>query len=201
MEFCKQCECKCKPIDKACVSKFSDIKDPTILSASHYEKATNDIDSLIGDDCADELCAALKKAAEDAETNGTTILEELPDLWKNIIQDKHFKMWYANRLLWHWLNGASISELSESGLVTTRNNDDDYKNDYEHATEAERKRMQQSAKFYSDEARGKFNKRYWHRNKHQYDCAEQDCGCSKYHKCEEHCDKPPRKGGIGIVVI
>lgn len=201
MEFCNECECKCKPIDKNCVTKFSDIKDVTILNSSHYEKATNDIDSLIGEDCAEDLCAALKKAAEDAETNNTSILDELPQIWKDIVQNKHFKMWYANRLLWHWLNGASVSELSSSGLVTTRNNDDDYKNDYSHASETERKRMQNSAKFYADEARNKFNKRYWSLKKHLYPCAELDCGCSKNYKCPEHCDKKKGGGGIGMVVI
>lgn len=198
MEFCNQCECKCKPIDKACVTQYSDIKDPSILDASHYEKATGDIDSLIGDDCADALCEALKQAAKDAETNDTSILEELDDAWKNIIENKHFKMWYANRLLWHWLNGASISELSASGLVTLRN-DDDYKNSFEQATEEERQRLQNSAKFYSDKGKSKFDKRYWCKNKHLYDCAEQDCGCTKHLKCQKH--RPKGSGGIGMVVI
>lgn len=208
MEICKECECKCRPINKDCVTRFSDIKDVTILDSSHYEKATDDISTMIGDDCADELCNALKQASIDAEEHNTAnptdikaAIDFLDDAWKVIIENKQFKMWYANRLLWHWVFGASTSEITASGLVTTRNNDDAYKADSEHAGPTERQRIQNSAKFYSEKARNKFKNKFWNEIAHNYDCAELDCGCTKHTKCEKHGDKPRAKNRIGITVI
>lgn len=207
MENCNECPCSCKPVSQQCITKYSDITNPTILSVNHYQKASDDIDSLIGIDCADELCAALEQAVEDlAEYNTNnpggpekTTEDFLSAKWLNIIENRHFKKWYSNRLLWHWLHGASISELTVSGLVTTSNNDTDYKNQFQNALETERRRMQDSAEFYSSDAKNKFIHTYWNKKAHLYSCVVLDCGCSKKYKCKQH-NAPPNTG-IGMSVI
>lgn len=201
MEICNQCSCSCKPVSAECITRYSDITDPTILHPNHYQKATDNIDDLLGIDCAEELCSALEATVEALEADGDpdkTIEDFLEDKWLNVINNRHFKKWYSNRLLWHWLHGASISELSASGLVSTSNTDDSYKDNYTLADETERRRMQDSAEFYSSEAKSKFLSTYWYKNINLYDCAELECGCTKHYKCKQHC--PPKKG-IGMNVI
>ncbi len=212
MEYCEKCACSCKPISLDCISKYTDIYDVTVIQANHYAKATLDLEDLIGVDCADELCDALTAAYEqlEASTDPNASIEDfLPQQWLDILKNKYFQMWYANKLLWHFLHGASISEVKSAGLVTTSNNDADYKNDYQHAEEDERRRMQTAAKFYADAARNKFIDLFWCHAKHNYSCAELDCGCNKRKKCETHCethcdpchDNHYKKRGIGIDII
>lgn len=205
MEYCQKCACSCKPINLECVADYTDIQEVNVIRTNHYNKASLDMEELIGVDCADELCNALSLAYEqlgESTDENATIEDFLPEIWLNIINNRYFKMWYANRLLWHYVNGASISEIRASGLVTTSNNDSEYKNDYQHAGEKERKRIETSAKFYSDQARTKFNDLFWCYEKTKYPCAELDCGCNKHHKCELHCDPCHKKRkGIGIDII
>lgn len=206
MENCKNCPCNCKPISDDCVTKYSDIQNPKVLNENHYQKATDDIDDLIGVDCAEELCSALISAVAAAneynESNPTepkkTFIDFLPSKWLDVINNRHFKKWYANRLLWHWVHGPSISEIKSSGLVTQSNNDPDYKNDFAQAQENERKRMERGANVYASQGRSKFLSEYWNKNIGLYPCAVLECGCTNTHKCKTHC--PPQQG-IGMVAI
>jgi hypothetical protein len=191
----------CKPVSAQCITSNSEITDPNILKANHYRKATDDIDDLIGVDCADELCNALKQAVLDLEEYNElnpdgpekTIDDFLADKWLNVVNNRHFQKWYSNRLLWHWLHGASTSELTASGLVTFNNSDDSYKNNFNQAVEEERKRMEDSADFYASQARFKFISTFWNVNTSNYDCIVSECGCSKTYTCQDHCT-PPRTG-------
>lgn len=192
MENCENCPCSCKPISHDCIERYSAINDACVLNPDDYSKATDDIDDLIGADCAEQLCEALSQAAEDAETNDNTIDDNLAQIWLDIINNKHFQSWYANRLLFHWVFGASISKLTQEGLVTTSNTDTQYKNGYVQSQENERKRIQESAKFYSDKSRRKFLEQYWYKNFKRYPCYELECGCTKTYLCELHCPPPPR---------
>lgn len=199
MEDCNSCPCTCKPISEDCVIRFSEISDPTILKESHWQKATDDIDDLIGEDCASELCAAISVAIQEANAaNETDYLPYLATAWVNVISNKHFKKWYANRLLFHWLRGASISEIKASGLITQSNNDEQYKNSFQQAQEKERQRLEDATAGYSLAARGKFINEYWLKNTNLYSCAVSECGCTKTNKCKAHCKKI---GGLGFKVV
>jgi len=181
-----------------CVTRFADIKDPTVLTSAHWQKATNDIDDLIGVDCANELCAALVAAVEESNANpGTTFADYLAANWLAVITNKYFQSWYANRLLWHWLNGSSISDVRASGLVVQSNADEQYKNGFIQATKAELDRMMGSATFYATQGRTRFLNEYWYKNTNLYSCAVLECGCSKVYTCSKHVKKI---GGIGFVV-
>ena len=207
MENCKDCPCMCKPVSAQCITSNCDITDPNILKKNHYRKATDDIDNLLGIDCSDELCEALKQAVLDLEQYNIdnpggpamTIDDFVPQKWLNVVNNRHFQKWYSNRLLWHWLHGASISELTSSGLVTMSNSDEQYKNNSNQALEDERKRMQDSSDFYSSEARFKFINTFWNKSTSQYSCIVQSCGCSKSHTCKDHCT--PSNNGIKMRVV
>lgn len=190
MESCKDCPCLCKPITNKCIQMYSSITDACVLGTDDFAKASDDIDDLIGMDCAEQLCEALKKASEDAELNGNSIKDNLAKIWLDIIGNRHFKSWYANRLLFHWAFGASISQIEQQGLITISNSDSEYNKNFEHATEAERKRIQESAKHYANKSRRKFIDHFWLHNLDRYPCYELECGCTKLKKCEVHC--PPR---------
>lgn len=194
MENCNECPCSCKPISDKCIQANSSIADVSVLGTDDFTKATDDIDDLIGADCAEMLCEALSKAAEDAEANDNSISDNLAQIWLDIINNRHFQSWYANRLLFHWVYGASISQIAQAGLVTARSDDDNFNNAFEHASEKERKRIQDSAQTYSDKARTKFLKTYWLKpeNLSRYPCYELECGCTKKYKCKIHCPPPPR---------
>ena len=196
VEPCNTCPCNCRPISPDCVTQYSEIDDPKILKDNHWRKATDDIEELIGVDCADQLCEDLKSAIvelNDYNENKQpadpekTIENFLQSKWLNVVTNKYFKKWYANKLLWHWLYGASISELTLSGLVTTSNSDDQYKNNYAAALEKERKRLQDSATFYFEKAQYSFIKYYWDKNTSLYNCIESTCS--------EECGKVVSKRG------
>ena len=82
-----------------------------------------------------------------------------------------------------------------------------------HLEEDERRRMQTAAKFYADAARNKFIDLFWCHAKHNYSCAELDCGCNKRKKCDAHCEPcndhnhhhnhyhTNKRRGIGIDII
>ncbi len=181
-----------------CVTRFADIKDPTVLTNAHWQKASDDIEDLLGVDCSNELCAALVAAVEESNANpGTTFADYLSANWLAVIKNKDFQKWYANRLLWHWLNGSSISDVRASGLVVLSNTDEQYKNGFVAASKAELDRMMGSATFYATQGRTRFLNNYWYKNTNLYSCAVLECGCTKDYKCSRHVKKI---GGIGFVV-
>lgn len=200
MEICKECECNCRPVSIDCIIKNSDIQDLETVTDKLIMLTTSSIDDLIGDDCAEELCVALETAAEAAEAaNAPDILPFLPDAWKNIITNNHFKAWYAFKLQWHFLKGASISEIISNKLISTSKSDPDYKDDYEEAVESERKRLERTSASYASMFKDKFLKRYWYKNLSLYACAEKPCGCKKNHLCNEHrCDEDNQEIGMWI---
>jgi len=207
MENCKDCACKCKPVSAECITSNCEITDANIIKKNHYTKATDDIDELIGMDCADELCEALSQAAADLQQynidnpglNDKTIDDFLADKWLAVVNNKHFQKWYSNKLLWHWVFGASTSQLTSSGLVAVNNSDQQYKNNFNQAVEEERKRMQDSAEMYFTKARFKFINQFWNKNTENYSCIVSACGCTKIYTCDTHC--PPSNDGIGMIVI
>lgn len=204
MENCNDCPCSCKIMSDECVTRFADIKDPTVLTNAHWQKATDDIDNLIGIDCAEQLCTALVAAVEEANAYNTanppaatTFADYLDEIWLNIINNRHFQKWYANRLLWHWLHGDSISDVRASGLVVQSNTDEQYKNGFIQATKEELARRIGSASMYATQGSTKFLNEYWYKNIGLYSCAVLECGCTCTTKCATHRKKI---GGIGFVI-
>lgn len=199
MELCKKCGCNCKPVSIDCIIENSDIQDAQSIEEHLFSKATSNIDDLIGSDCAEELCVALESAAEQAEDNEETdIAQYLPKKWLNVIQNKYFKSWYANKVQWHFLNGASISEIVNSSLITTSHSDPgSYSEDYKRAEETERKRLQRSTGYYVGLFREKFLNTYWNKNSDLYNCCEKECGCKKDFTCKGH-SKTNGQQGIGM---
>jgi hypothetical protein len=199
MEDCNSCPCGCRPISEDCVTKFSIIKDPTILSDANWQFATDDMDDLMGVDCANELCEAIATAMQLAtDANETDYLPYLAANWVAVVSNKYFKKWYANRLLWHWLKGESTSKIKEAGLITLSNTDEQYKNGFQQALENERKRLEIATSDYANQGRSRFLSEYWYKNTSLYSCAVLECGCTCTHKCITHC-KP--KGGLGFKVV
>lgn len=188
IEICKSCDCSCRPLSIDCIVSNCDIQDKATIEDHLFTKATSDLDDLLGDDCAEEFCVALSAAAEQAENNGTTDIDVyLAEKWLNVIKNKNFKAWYANKIQWHFLNGASISEIVSSKLIVTSKNDPgSYSEDFKDATEQERKRLQRATGFYVSKFKEKFQKRYWNKNIDLYGCIEKDCGCKKNFLCKEH---------------
>lgn len=199
MEDCNNCPCTCRPISPDCVVRFSEIKDPNVLGESHWQKATDDMDDLIGVDCANALCTAIETAIQEAnDSSETDYLPYLASNWLAVISNKYFKKWYANRLLWHWLKGESTSKIKESGLITLSNNDEQYKNGFQQALENERKRLEIATSDYANQGRARFLEEYWYKNTSLYSCAAASCGCTSTHKCQTHCKKT---GGLGFKVV
>ena len=63
--------------------------------------------------------------------------------YKDLVTLEAFKNWYGAKLNLSWLKGASISEITEAGLITLSNSDAQ-KNDFQQAEEAERKRLEKN---------------------------------------------------------
>lgn len=180
--------CDCKPVDLCDIAKNSVLPSDhigSIVEENHISDANTAIGDLLGVECADQLCAALEKAIEDYEAaqspEDKSPLDYLEDKWKNIVTNRYFIRWYANRVAYSYFEGTSISKVTDAGLVQL-SNDDEYQNDFKPATEDERKRLEISSKRKAEEARGLFKKTFWDKNKHNYDCAEK-CDCGKCHKC------------------
>lgn len=179
MEPCKDCVCDCIPVSKECIVKLSEIPKWEVVKENHLSNATDDVADLIGNKCSEELCQALSAAIKEVNLDpGKTVSDFLAKKWLNVIENKHFKKWYANRVLWHWLEGASISELKLVGLVVPENTDESFTNGFQMATEAERKRLQRAAANYASGARLKFLEIYWFCNTSLYDCTPL-CSCQK----------------------
>jgi hypothetical protein len=182
----------------SCIVDNCDIRDSATIKDSLFTLTTSSIDDLIGSDCAEELCVALEKAAEEAEENESTdVIQYLQEKWKNVVQNKYFISWYAYKLQWHFLNGPSISEIISSKLITTSKSDPDYKDDFSAAQENERKRMERASSQRAGLFRDKFLKTYWNKNTNLYDCVEKDCGCKKDYLCEQH-NCTDREEGINM---
>ncbi len=198
MENCNDCPCNCKVMSDQCVTRFASIKDPTVLTADVWQKATDDIDDLLGVDCANELCNALIAAVATSNENpGTTFANYLAAKWLAVINNKYFQKWYANRLLWHWLDGNSISDIRAGGLIIQSNADEAYKNAFAQADKVELQRRITSANNNSTQGRTRFLNEYWYKNTNLYSCAVSECGCSKVYTCQKHVKKI---GGIGFVI-
>lgn len=148
-----------------------------------------DVGQLLGIACFNQLCNALKVATEDANTyneNPTnvvkkSVLEFLETKWLNVVSDLYFKTWYANRVAWHWLEGASITQLKSVGLITASNEDNEFKNGFKHADEKERQRLAAVAARLASDAGRLFQVTFWEVYKNSYDCIP-DCGCSENEK-------------------
>jgi hypothetical protein len=197
MEPCKACSCGCIPVSSECIVDLSELPNWRVVKNNQVANAVNDIDDLIGLKCAEELCSALKAAIEEVNTSGGAVEDYLPAKWWNLITNKHFKTWFANRVAWHWFEGSSITELRKVGLITATNADEQFKNGFQMADEAQRKRLQCAAANYASGARKKFLEAFWFCNICDYSCAPSLCDC-KLRTCSL-CN-PEGEGGRGLSV-
>lgn len=188
-ELCDKCECGCKLISMDCLVKHTVFDDPTVVGVDNYTKATMEVDDLIGEDCAKELCEALEAAAQTATdaADGSGITDHLETKWLTLISNKWFKAWYANRVAYHYFNGTSIGEIKEIGIIFNSGRDS-AGNDYDSGTSAskERHRLENASKDYATTARTKFLTTFWNKNRTLYSCAVLECGCSCSHTCDKH---------------
>lgn len=198
MEVCKTCACNCKPVNYNCIANNTNLQVDSIQE-NHINNANNDIGELIGAECAEELCQALNDAAEQAETDGGIMEDYLATKWLNIINNKFFLSWYSYKVQWHFMLGASISSIESDSLVVRSLSDPNYQGSYNPAEASERKRLERQSQYYYERYRDQFLESFWYKNIALYDCAKQECGCSKTIKCPTHCDRRPPK--IGMVAI
>ena len=175
MEPCKSCACGCIPVSSECIVSLSELPSWRVVSDQHVSNAVDDIDDLLGLCCSEELCQAIIAAIAEVNTSGGTVDDYLADRWLALITNRHFKKWFANRVAWHWFEGSSITELKKVGLITASNTDEQYKNGFQHAEEAQRKRLQGAAANYASGARKKFLEAYWFCNLNLYACAPKYC--------------------------
>lgn len=195
-EPCKNCLCECVPVSSECIVSLSELPSWNVVKPNHISNATDDVDDLIGLNCSEELCSQLSKAIEEVNNSGGVVADYLPKIWLNIIENKHFKKWYANRVAWHWFEGASISELKSVGLVVPANNDEQFRNGFQMAEEKERKRLQAAAANYASGARLKFLQVFWACNICDYECRPKcECNLSNCLSCN-----PEGVGGRGLSV-
>lgn len=196
MEICKTCACDCQPVSNNCIATVTNM-DVKAITPSTINNTNQDIGELIGFDCADAMCMALKEAAQQVEDNGGVIEDYLSQKWIDILTNQHFKSWYSYKVFWHFLRGTSISDVKGDSLIVESNNDPNYSGSFAAAQEKERQRLQQAAQTYIDQYSGRFLERFWYKNIDSYDCAVKQCGCSKNYTCETHCkQKQPRIGGF-----
>lgn len=202
MEPCKNCGCGCVPVSAECIVKYSEIPNFSLVMPQHLENAVLDIDDLIGIRCAESLCAALKTAVEEANAGGGKPEDYLSDKWKQVVENRHFKHWFANRVAFHWFEGSSITQLSEAGLVTASNSDSGYKNNFTQAEESQRKRLSDNAAERASNSRTKFLEGFWFCNTCNYEDCLPACEC-RLLTCKR-CN-PDGSGGrgqsIGFVIV
>ncbi len=165
-----------------CIIAFSELTRTAQVRTNDINNTNNDVGDLIGEYCFEQLCAALSSALDEAnaanENGGTaTPMDFLAEKWKAIITNRHFKTWYANRVAYHWFEGSSITSIAKAGLITQRNNDEEYKNGFSHAEEKQRKRLSETAAKYAGMAKAKFLEHFWNACGTEYDCKP-DCGCN-----------------------
>jgi len=169
-------------VSENCIISYSELNHSTEVRVNDINNANDDVGDLIGEQCFDELCAALSSAIESANTwnseNETTktLLDYLDTKWKLIITNRHFKKWYSNRVAYHWFEGSSITQLKKVGLITTSNEDDEFKNGFKHAEENQRKRLSNNASIYASNSKNKFLTHFWSHCASNYSCRP-DCPC------------------------
>jgi len=165
---------------------LSELTPQTNIRTNDINNANSDVRSLLGELCFAQLCAALKAATEAANLYNEdplnvvkkSILEFLETRWLNVVTNLDFKTWYSNRVAWHWLEGSSITQLKSVGLITTNNDDKDFKNGFKHAEEAERKRLAAVAERIASNAGRNFKVSFWDLSKNAYSC-QQNCACNE----------------------
>ena len=181
---CGACSCYCWLVTGDCIVQLSEITAVAIIKSNHINHANDDVADLIGEKCFEELCNAIQAAIEEANQTeeSDSLFDFLEQRWKDLISNRHFKKFYSNRVAFHWLEGASITQLKKVGLITTSNDDEEFKNSFKHADEKQRKRLSDSAANYASGSRLKFLKHFWNcAPAGLYDCApgcEEDCNAS-----------------------
>lgn len=191
---CEHCDCKCWILDEQCIVDLTNIQDTASIKHNHINDTNDNLDDLLGIKCAEELCQATAKAVDDLnvyndskqpEDPEMTVLDFLEDKWKNVITNKHFKRWYAKRVEYNWLNGSSITELKDVGLITSSNDDGDYDNKFKHADEKQRARLTGVAMDWAEKSKRKFQLTYWFRNISLYNCLGDCCRMKYYDEYQE----------------
>ena len=197
---CQMCTCLCWLVSAGCIVSMSELTEATVVRTNDINNANDDVGDLLGELCFEQLCAALSKAVLDANAynevpeneDKKSALDFLETKWVLVITNRHFKKWYSNRVAWHWFEGSSITQIKKVGLITTSNDDEDFKNSFKHAANAERKRLAAVSERNASAAKAKFLKHYWDCNTELYDCNPV-CGCD---------DKADNSGeSIGMVTL
>ena len=184
LNYCKSCICFCWLVESSCIISYSELSESSLIRDNDINNSNDDVGDLIGELCFEQLCASVSESvtaanaynSDSSNTEKKTIFDFLPLKWSNILRNSHFKKYYSNRVAYHWFEGASITQLKKVGLITTSNDDEDFKNSFKHAAEKQRKRLSDSAANYASNAKTKFLKTFWDNCKEDYDCSE-DCGC------------------------
>ena len=179
LEPCKICACGCIPVSKECIIALSELPTWDVVKTNHVSNAVDDMSQLLGNKCAAELCTNLSEAIAEVNVSGGTVDDYLAQKWIDVITNKQFQKWFANRTAWHWFEGSSITDLRKVGIVTSNNNDEQFRNGFQHADESQRKRLQESTANYASMARKKFQEEFWFCNTCDYDCQPNFCDCRK----------------------
>lgn len=198
---CPTCSCSCWLADASCILANSELTAATLIKAHHVNKANDDVADLIGEACFEELCAALTAAIEAAsEANEgvppaeqVTAFSLLAAKWQAVLGNRHFKAFYSHRVAYHWFEGSSITELKAAGLITTSNTDEEFKNGFRHAEEAQRKRLSTVEATSAGDSRNRFLTYFWTPNANAYTCAPSSC--------ETSCGDAPAGKGVGLTII
>lgn len=173
-------------VSAKCITDLSELTSKVTVRTNDINNANMGVGDLLGELCFRQLCTALKVAVEEANTYNEVpanedkkqAIEFLELRWVLVISDMYFKTWYANRVAWFWLEGSSITQLKSVGLITTSNDDEEFKNSFVHAGEKERKRLAGVAERLASNAKDKFKKFFWDapENNKNYSCSPA-CPC------------------------
>lgn len=156
-------------VTQQCIVSLSELSAQVKVDTAYINFANMDVSSLLGEHCFQELCTALKTAVEAAnaynEDPGNTDKKCAEDFlaskWLAVIQNMYFKTWYANRVAWHWFEGSSITQIKKVGIITTSNDDEEFKNSFKHAAESQRKRLALTAERNASNAKKLFLDHFW----------------------------------------
>lgn len=195
LKVCHSCACFCWLVSEDCIVSLSELTSSSLIRTNDINNTNSDVSDLIGEKCFRQLCTALTLAVEAANAYNSDplniskkgVLDFLEAKWAALISDMYFKSWYANRVAWHWLEGASITQLKTVGLITTSNSDEEFKNGFKHAEEAQRKRLAAGAERYASNAALKFKLNFW------------DCCSPNVYDCLDFCNNKEKVGeSIGM---